>query len=191
MLKPVNRTIKVAAFFARFRCREDRGAVVQSFPIWQARAGIFGPHWIPPILARDRIVITHIDDTAFFHGSAEGCAKGTFPNFHLQRDVAQTDGFVDGLAICCHIFNAVACTLKDLANNVRHHNLARPVVNWNHDWVAAVFCKNGKWYKRKCARRQCCFHHFHSTSPYLTRPLVGAIRAPSKTGSVGFSFQRF
>ncbi len=113
------------------------------------RACIFGPHRIPPVFACHRVVVARIDAYRLFPWRAEGCAKRAFPDFQFHRHVAQTNGFINRLAVCGDVFNVVAQPSKIWPTTLDITICDGPVVNWNNNWVAAVFCECGQMAERE------------------------------------------
>ena len=89
MLQPVDGAAEEPALVAGLGRREQLGAVVERLPVRQSGTGLLGPGGIPPVLARDGLMVAGIVQTALFERLAEGGAERALPDFQLQGDIAQ------------------------------------------------------------------------------------------------------
>jgi len=77
-------------------------------------------------------------------------------------------GFINRLRICRDIFDGAAYAFKNPANNIGHHNLARPVMGGDSNGFARVFrqcltCNCGQYYRESpCNHFTSKFYHFCS-----------------------------
>ena len=154
VLQPVNGAIEIAALVAGLRRGEEVGAVVQRLPRRQAGAGVLGPHRIPPVLTRHRVMGARVDHAAFGERGAVGRAERAFPDFQLKRHVAEANRFINRLAVRGDELDIAAHRFEDLAEGVAHHDLAGPVVDGNDDRIVTVRGEGRHRGERDGARRE-------------------------------------
>ena len=124
MLQPVHGAAQETTLVAGFGGHEQRGAVIQRLPVGQTRAGLFGPHRIPPVFTGDGGVGRHVMKATFFQCRAERCAKCAFPDLKLERGIAKAHGLIDRLTVGRNILNGVTHGFEHLTDDIRHHDLA-------------------------------------------------------------------